>query len=510
MESRNDQMPERLKLTSKDIIRAYGRTLDGTAVCELFIHGCIEPQDFIEIYDINKTLKMVDYDNIDIFDDEELRAVYTPTRLVDMKKNGLLTPYFIEKYTELEEFEKNPAVFRGKSLDLVDEILKDKPEGFEKEVLDFFDIGFCDLETAKEIITPKYIEKEIEKGEISKENLFEFYKKGFVDENFILNYYTDREILDLYEKGSIPSDCLKSIKDPDNIIQYFCDDKIGIQDLVSLYLKSGNFSVKDLSDAIELNEENEYDISAFIDETTPFEKIKELFSNLLIDYSSILRLRNQGIINEEQFSEIKTALDTREFFQEIRDGKRYTVITSRERDGVERVTPIVPRYKDEEDYSDEMKIISTILERDVEDEDYGLIESYNSKGKPTSLNNYRIFGNEKLDGIVILQKSKKGNAVFVMSALQMMYFLKGKENENGEFEVQDRMKDKSYLRTIEGVEVVEHSKFFGRNLVEACSRVSEKVSGKLKVSDKKYRKDVAEMVDDMLDKYLMDRGKSII
>ena len=67
-----------------------------------------------------------------------------------------------------------------------------------------------------------------------------------------------------------------------------------------------------------------------------------------------------------------------------------------------------------------MKLISTILERDVEDEDYGLIESINAKGKPTTLNNYRIFGNKELDGIVILQKSRKGNAVFVMNALKMV------------------------------------------------------------------------------------------
>ena len=70
------------------------------------------------------------------------------------------------------------------------------------------------------------------------------------------------------------------------------------------------------------------------------------------------------------------------------------------------------------------------------------------------------------------------------------------------------MKDKAYLKTIEGVEVVEHSKFYGKNLVEACSRVSPKVSEKMKTSDKKYREDVSEMLEDMLDKYLMEKGKS--
>ena len=36
-----------------------------------------------------------------------------------------------------------------------------------------------------------------------------------------------------------------------------------------------------------------------------------------------------------------------------------------------------------------------------------------------------------------------------------MYFLKGRETDTGEIAIQDRMKDKAYLRTIKGVEVVD-------------------------------------------------------
>ena len=129
------------------------------------------------------------------------------------------------------------------------------------------------------------------------------------------------------------------------------------------------------------------------------------------------------------------------------------------------------------------------------------------KGRATSLNNYRIFGNEELDGIVILQKSKKENAVYVMSALQMMYFLKGKENSQGQIEIKNRMKDKAYLKTIEGVEVVEHTEYFARNLVEAAARISPQIAEKMRTEDGKYIADVEKMVTDMRQKYLDDRAK---
>ena len=89
-------------------------------------------------------------------------------------------------------------------------------------------------------------------------------------------------------------------------------------------------------------------------------------------------------------------------------------------------------FEEKEAFSSEIDLISKILEKDIEKSGFSLIESNNQKGRPTTLNDYRIFGNEKLDGIVILQKAKKGNAVYVMNVLQLMYFLRGKENENGE------------------------------------------------------------------------------
>ena len=94
-----------------------------------------------------------------------------------------------------------------------------------------------------------------------------------------------------------------------------------------------------------------------------------------------------------------------------------------------------------------------------------------------------------------------------MTALQMKYFLHGKENEEGQIEIQNRMKDKAYLKTIEGVEVVEHTEHFARNLVEAAARISPQIAERMRTEDGSYVADVDRMIQEMREQYLEDRAK---
>lgn len=513
LEDKNDKVPESLRITSQDLINAYGRTLTGSTIYKLAMYGYIEPEDVIQAYEINKALKMVDYESM--FEDEEIAAFYTPQRLYEMRYADKLTPEFIEKYREMLNLDKDEERFRRYSEELVGGLRKtvqsdDKElenRRLQENVLYFFKKGLCDVETTRGVVTPEYIEDRFTNDEMSIEEIFELYEKGIVSDEFISKFYTDQEIIDLYESGKLRRGCLRAVTNHDLLIESYVEKKVNLQDFVELYLKSDNLSADDLIDAFELSEE-EVDISNFIDETTPFEKIKELFRNLLIDYSTVLTLHAQGAISDEQLNEIKKALDTRKLFDEINQRKVFKVVTARKAEGTKPVIDPKPRPVVEDDFSLEIELISKILgKEDVEEEPYSQISSYNTKGRATSLNNYRIFGNEDLDGIVILQKSKRQNAVFVMSAYQLMYFLKGKESETGEIEVQDRMKDKAYLKTIVGVEVVEHTRHFARNLAEAAGRVSPKVAETLRGEETRYRVDVQDMVDGLRELYDEEKAK---
>ena len=547
---KNDNVPERLKITSKDLINLYGKTIGGdidltsekseddedavwregntfggSTMDQLIRCNFIEPEDVIDIYEINKALVHTDFDKDELYDNYEVIAYYTPRVLLNMALKEKLTQDFVQKYREMLDFENNKEVFRKKSLMLVDgirDIVEKKAnedsekdnseEDIQRFILYFFNIGLCDLQTTKENVSTEFIQYAFMNDELSIEDIFSLYKKGLIGDELIAEFYSDEELLDLYESGKINRDCLKALRKKDLLVDYFSDGKGQIEDFIDLYLKSDIISINDLNDVCELGDVDSSKISNLIDENVPYEKIKELFSNLLIDYSTIQVLHSQQIITDDQFEEIKNALSTREFFKEIKKGKKFKVVTLREGNSVHHEKrPKILSEKEEEDFSDEMELISKILGKDVEEEvendQIALIESYNLNDRPTSLNNYRIFGNESLDGIVILEKAKKGNAVFVMSALQLMYFLKGKENSTGEIEIKDRMRDKAYLKTIVGVECIEHTKHFARNLIEAASRVSPKVDQQLKKSNGKYKTDVEKMIDDMREKYLEEKSK---
>lgn len=508
LSDKNDILPRELKIISRDLVNQYGRTLNGTAIYNLARYGYIEPDDFIEVYEINKALKMTDYEE-SMFEDEELSAYYTPGILLDMKENGKLSPKFLQSYLELEDFENHPELFKSKSKMLVGELerrLRENPDrSLENEVLELLNVGLCDVGVAKEKVSEEFIEKKFFEDGLTIDQVFEYYQKGLIGEEAILKYYSREELFELYEKGQIGGAFLRTVKDVDFLLQEFCDGKVSDSDFLRLYLESGNLSVIDLDEGLQLAEK-EIDIASFITEATPYLKIKELFTHYLIDYASVLRLHNQGVINDEQLQDLKSALNTKEFFEELKSGKTYKVVTDRENETSPR-RPVIPGIAVERDYSDEIALISALLGKEIEQEPYSLIESYNVKGRATSLNNYRIFGNEELDGIVVFQKSKKENAVYVMSALQMMYFLKGKENEESQIEIQNRMKDKAYLKTIEGVEVVEHTEYFARNLVEAASRISPKIAERVKAEDGRYVQDVDRMVLDMRQKYLEAKAK---
>lgn len=506
LSEKNSDFPKILKITSMDLVNQYGRLYDGNIVYKLANAGYIEPQDLIIVYDVNKVLERIDYDG-SVFEDEELQAFYTPYRLLEMKEHQVLTMDFIEKYLELQDFKNNPEKFKIKSKMLIDELKRKYNEEnkteYQDAVLDFYNLGLCDVEIASKEISEEYIENKFLNNEISIEDIFEYYEKGLVTDEAISKYFDKDDILSLYEEGKLNGRCLFSIKDADYLIQAFCENRITINDFAKLFLESSCISISDFDDGLKLAEQD-VDISYLINEKTPFIKIKELLSRNLIPFSSIKTLHNQGIINDSELDELILVIDKSKLYTDLKNGKIFKIITNRENNSSPR-TRTTHTEKKEKDFSDEIALISTILEKDAERGVIPMLDSYNVSGKPTSLNKYRIFFNEELDGIIILQKSKKGNAVFVMSDLQLVYFLNERENSQGELEIRDRMIDKAHLRTIEGVEVVEHSLHFARNLIEASARISPKVAKRLKRDDGKYIKDVDKMVNDMRQKYIDSR-----
>lgn len=514
----NDNLPPWQRLTSLDIIKEYGKRVTSTMLYDLIERGYVEKTDCIEIPRINRVLRLSGYEEDLMYSDEEVMGLYTPSSLFDMKEKGKLTPEFLDKYLQFADFSNNERLFKYKSEELVkyinnyyskDKTLSDniRAEKIKDDILEFYRLGLCAGSVAKEAINAKDIQNRFLNGDIEMEEISQFYGDGFLDDGDIAEYYSEEEVIDLYKQNDVSIDALRTIKNSDLLLQKYSDNEIDFDTMMSLYFDYDILSVDDLEMVLALTDSS-VDVSRYITSDTSFKKIKELFANLIIDYSAICAMQRNRIISEDEFKELKGLINTREFYDNIKAGKKFRVVTNREE---KRPTPISgPKEKEDEkedsNYESEIELISRVVGIDLKTAPYSLIESINAKGRATSLNNYQVFANEE-KGIVVLRKSAKENAIFVMPVEQMVYFLKGEENEEGEIEIQNRMKDKAHLRSIDGVIPVEHNEFFARNLVEAVIRVVPELEESLVLDDGSFIEDVQLMVDEMRREYLERKEK---
>ena len=284
---RNEFLPPRLRITSMDLINEYGKLFTGDSIYKFALHGYIEPQDLIEVYEINKALKMVS-DEKDILQEEALIVFYTPLRLLEMKEDKTITPRFLQSYLELQDFENHPERFHRSSQMLLKEIQKQEgkeAKELQDEILYFLNIGLCDVETVREIVSPNDIETRWMNDELTMEEVLQYYQIGLLKDEDISKYYIDGELMALYESGKISGNCLIAVQDISLLQQAFCDGKILDSDFAKLYL-NGKLTITDLLEALQLAEK-EIDKSYFMVDTISFEQIKELFVNFLIDYATI-------------------------------------------------------------------------------------------------------------------------------------------------------------------------------------------------------------------------------
>ena len=159
---------------NEDAILRDGNTFGGSTMNQLILCNFIEPEDVIEIYEINKALIHTDFNKDELYDDSEVIEYYTPKVLLNMALQDKLKLDFVQKYREMLDFENNKEVFREKSLALADGIkdiveentrrhsetdnINNPEEDIQKFILYFFSFGLCDLETAKENVSTKFIQ----------------------------------------------------------------------------------------------------------------------------------------------------------------------------------------------------------------------------------------------------------------------------------------------------------------------------------------------------------------
>lgn len=525
--SENEKFPGDLRITSKDIINQYGRNITGNVLYKLINYGYVQDEDVIDVISINEVLRRVDYDEDFIFDDTEVSSFYNAPKIMSMYRKGKLTPEFVSKYKNGLKLEENQALYNEKSEIIIYEAKKqidfnkdfaddEKSKKLQDTILDLHRIGMCSVDAIKGKISEEYIEELYLENRLETGEILYFYKNGIIGDEAFAQYYSEDEIFNLYLNSKISLSDITIIKDNsklfDKIMEAYFEEKMPIEDIMVLYFSYNVLTVSQIQEIIDISSE-EIDVAHYINEETSFEKIKELFENYVIDYSSLTVFKEQGIINEEEFDTIRETIDKNRFFDNL-EGKVFKVVTDRKTKRQSRTHGVNPRpepkYKD--NFTNEKELISKLLKIDnAEFQDCALIESYNENGRPTTLNNYKIIGDRK-SGLVIFSKFEKENAVFVMPFYQAAFFLKEKNRDKSEnsdsVEISDRMKDKAYLKTLNQVSVLVHTENFARNLVEAVCNLSPELEQDIRTEDG-YVEEVQTYVDNMRREYRLSKGLEI-
>lgn len=516
------KFPPKMRITSNDILDQYGRFVDGSRIYRLAMYGFIDSKDVIRIADKNRVLRLSNYPEEDLFGEDEILGFYSEDRLTSMFLTGNIDGEFVEKYKGLLN---NDEAFNRKSELIIEQIkfkimMDTEIQGDEKEekvqssILQAYRVGLCTPDVLKQNIDTRYLEEQYLSGNISETDILNLYKSGVIDKDLIKQYFSEENMFKLYLAGSLDREIIGTFENLDErderILDAIMDEKMPVSDVALLYF-DGTLSVENLEDALEFAPED-FSLSTVIDSNTDFSKIKEMFERKIIDYSLVTDLKDSKIITEEQFEELKQTMNKEQFFDDLK-GRTFKLITDRKsKEKVQRIhgnsgDGDSPKPK-KDVYKKEKELVSKILGLDSLDDDleeYATIESYNQNGRATSLNGYRVFGSRD-NGLVIFEKFQKENAVFIMPFYQAAYFLNTRGQENSsEVVVEDKMKDKAFLRTLNQVEVIMHTEYFARNLSLAACRLSPEFDEKFK-ADEKYKKEVQELCESMRIDYRAEKG----
>lgn len=520
---KNDSLPKRLKITSEDIVNQYPTKFDETDIEVLYQNGHIMPQDYIQVFDKKSSKEREGT----LLEDDSLRFTFSPAKLIAMHEKHQITDNFIDVYLKLMDYTNNPELFRSQSEELVNKLKRkhyqQQAEQIEKEIngeassqseekssldqdiLFFVDKGLCDPRVAKEAITKGYIENLYLEDKITINQVIDYYTIGLIDKNEIGGYFTDYEqVLEFYtSRNELGADFLAGcINDSDFLTERFCEEKISDKDFLMLYLNYNTIALKDLQMAIELTERVDFEIEPYIDEKTPYDKIFELASNLLIGISKVNELHNKGVITDSQYNEIAESIKTDDFFKRLAKGEDFNVTTTRKGEKKGKVQTRRKTDRNDKDFSSESELISKLLGISADDLlTSPRIRSRNSSGYKTTLDDYLVLGSQER-GLCIFYKPVIGNAIYVLSPAQAMFFLQETVNENGETITRDRMKDKAYLRMLDGVFCIQHRINFGENLVKAAAVISPVIGEKLERRDLSYKEEVDNMVKTILAEYI--------
>ena len=266
--------------------------------------------------------------------------------------------------------------------------------------------------------------------------------------------------------------------------------------LIKLYSMNDGISNNDLGIILAEGDNIDSDIASLLPDTITPEKVEFLFMNYLISQDDLSQLVGRGIITQEQSIKLADKLLSHEEYERIFFGNSCALLTREsEGNGQDRTHGI--RLGSSSEFEKNRFKIDPLLQTSLLDkigfDDRRLVlQGYNN-----SMDGYIVYPSEELGIMLFFNPNKPGNATYIMSLQQGMFFLK--RNRKNNISQIESTATKQALRETEHIKVKNASRGWGKNILDAIKQLSPRMRERLK--DSNYTSSINKIIEDIMEDY---------
>lgn len=492
-------------LESKDYIDMFGRlNLDDIKV--LRENYMILPEDLIKLSKYTSLEKDSSNDYQELLD--YLLDVYDVDMLENLKNQGKINQAFIDTFNtkviaKVSE-EKRNAYFDRFYNDLSGK------ENNEELLLQLVSSGFSIPSNKKvrisfDVVQDMYLEDKIDDATI-----IDLYKKGFVDSELIKSMYSSNDILENYKAGNLEPYFLNFVDNRQDVIRQELESKkLSTQDVILLYADKDGIDIEELKYIFEKQTLEDDNLAEYIPEDIDETKIEGLFENYFISHDDLSVLVSRGIISSEAAEEYANKMNTHDTFESIFGNVTRAILTHDTETGESRTPGLRGGPNKRAGQIKNDPVLIDMLYDEIGFDDRRLV----LHGENNSLDGYTVRASDKYGLMAFTHQEKPGNATYIMSLQQGLFFLNrlvrkraledGTEIEN--ITGVQSSATKQELRETEHVKVRNASKWLGRNIVDSMRKISDKFARDYR-KEKDYKDKIDELVDVIKEDYDERRG----
>ena len=500
----SEKIPYQKQYTSEDYISEYGK-LNTDDIINLQEAGLINPEDVIKLtkYKFVQTQNPEEYEKMI----ETQLSFYDLDRLEDLIKTNRINKKFVEQFNTLLNSrisEKQKRIYFEK----LNGRLKEK-ENADELITDLVHNGFefgtqVDYELSADYVSEMFLE-----DRITEQDVFMMYQNGSLITSAVIRaLYSDHEIIELYKSKKVDYRVLALLENRTEVIkEELAKGRISANQFINLYATSSGLTNEEFLSLAEEYDFGEERLVEYLPDEVSVEKVETLFNNYYISQDDLSILVERNVITQKQAEEFATKIATHEQYESIFNLDNRFVILTKETEGQSTGGGgnggILPTVRNKPKLKNDPELQDLLLEQIGFDDRILLL-----KGANNSLDGYRVYPSEEFGIMVFLKNDKPGNATYIMSLQQGLFFLNKmtRDNKNSKSAtVLESEATKQELRETEHVKVRNAAPNWGGNVMTDMKKLSPSFRAKLKEKDEAYMSNIDELVEDIKKDYFRRR-----